>query len=420
MSSQATGKKILVVDDEKDILWPLQEFLQDEELQTQVLTALSGEEALEILVRERIDLVITDIRMPGISGLDLLVEIKNRFPYTAVIVMTAFPSREFKREALLKGGVHFVEKPFDIKAVREKVLLTLRQEGRFRGLLAGVSLADIIQIKCLSGITGALGVRDGARRGIIFFSQGEISHALCEQLDGEEAFYEIMAFSQGNLDTLLTAEIPVRTIFSSHVALLMEAARRQDEYQATAVGVNPAVAEPDLMTTFPGGAIKAPDLAGVSGYLYGQLLRGFRKLAGYRASAVVDSGGQALAEDCADAQCDLVALAAEVSEFFRIANAGVHEIGLDACQEAVLGAGEGMMIVREGGGDDSSCLVIALFDASGNQARVRLEMKKIVSTLNGPQDLSRVQDNCRGSEHPGSFHQKEDHRMYARTEMGLS
>ncbi|NTV15590.1 MAG: response regulator [Desulfobulbaceae bacterium] len=389
MSNRTTGKKILVVDDEKDILWPLQAFLLDEELRTLVLTAASGEEALVILGREPIDLVITDIKMPGISGLDLLVEIKNRYPYTAVMVMTAFPSMEFKREALLKGGVDFVEKPFDIKAVREKALGALRQGGQFRGFLSGISLADVIQIKCMSGVTGSLGVRDGASRGMIFFSEGEIVHALSDQLDGEAAFYEIMAFGQGQLDTVLTKEIPARTIFQSPVAMLMEASRRQDEEQA-------ATAERGEVAGLAGEVDLHPDRVGFSGYLYRQLLRGFRRFDGYRASAVVGRGGQVLAEDCAQGPCDLAILGAEISGFFRLADAGLLEIGLEGCNEAVLGTGEGMMIVREGGGPNSGCLVIALFAAAGNQARVRLEMKKIVTTLNGQMAAAGQQDTCSG------------------------
>jgi len=84
--------------------------------------------------------------------------------------MSAFPTTEFKREALLKGGMYFVEKPFDIKAVREKVLDALRDHEQFRGILSGISLSDVIQVKCMSGVTGALRVSEGGRQGVIFFS----------------------------------------------------------------------------------------------------------------------------------------------------------------------------------------------------------------------------------------------------------
>lgn len=391
MSMEKAGKKILVVDDEQDILWPLQEFLVDDELETQVMSASSGEEALEKLARERIDLVITDIKMPGISGLDLLVEIKNRFPYIKVVVMTAFPSTEFKRETLLKGGMLFVEKPFDIKAVREKVLGALRDSEWFRGIVSGISLSDVIQIKCMSGVTAALRVSHGGSHGVIFFQDGEIIHALCGQLEGEEAFYQIMAFSQGQLDTVRLLEMPERSISLPYFALLMEGSRRQDEKQAAGDEDGPANSV---------GAPVATDQVGLPACLYGQLLGGFRKLTGYRASAVVGYGGQPLAEDSVEPGCDLAPFGVGIGGFFRSAHEGVNKIGLERCSEAVLGSREEMVTIRcTGDGTDDDCLVIALFDTSGNQARVRMEMKKIVSTLNERKSPFRREGSFPAGEH---------------------
>ena len=98
VGAQDKMKKILIVDDEEDMIWSLQQNINNELLQVEIFTAPSGEEALPILNGNHIDLVLSDIRMPGMSGLDLLLEIKNRFPYTQVIIMTAFPSNEFKNE----------------------------------------------------------------------------------------------------------------------------------------------------------------------------------------------------------------------------------------------------------------------------------------------------------------------------------
>ena len=188
-------KKILIVDDEEDMIWSLQKNLNHESLKANILTASSGEEALKVLDENPVDLIITDIKMPGISGLDLLVEVKNRFPNTGVIVMTAYPSPEYKNEAMDKGGLHYIEKPFDINELRKIVKDALKETNLFQGTVAGVELSDIIQLNCLSKTTTALAVKTADDEGIIYFDKGNIVHAACNGIVGEEAFYELLSSS---------------------------------------------------------------------------------------------------------------------------------------------------------------------------------------------------------------------------------
>ena len=72
-------KSVLIVDDEEDMIWSLQKNLPTENLQVTIFTASSGEEALSILEETKIDLIVTDIRMPGISGIDLLIIARNKY-----------------------------------------------------------------------------------------------------------------------------------------------------------------------------------------------------------------------------------------------------------------------------------------------------------------------------------------------------
>ncbi|HIJ79801.1 MAG: response regulator [Desulfobulbaceae bacterium] len=225
-------KKILIVDDEEDMIWSLQKNLNHESLKVDIITASSGEEALKILAANPVDLIITDIKMPGISGLELLVEVKNRYPKTGVIVMTAYPSPEYKNEALAKGGLHYIEKPFDINELRKIIKRVLKETSLFKGTVAGVELSDIIQLNCLSKTTTALAVNTADHEGIIYFDKGDIVHAACNGRVGEEAFYTILCFEGGTLETRKHANPPPRTINQHSEALLMEGARRMDEAKA--------------------------------------------------------------------------------------------------------------------------------------------------------------------------------------------
>ncbi len=104
-------ENILIVDDEKNYHTIIGEILQDEGYTS--LTASSGMEALDILNNDLIDLVLTDVKMPGMSGIQLLEKIKEINPDIPVIIMTAYGSVEKAVEAMHKGAYTFILKPFE-------------------------------------------------------------------------------------------------------------------------------------------------------------------------------------------------------------------------------------------------------------------------------------------------------------------
>jgi len=102
---------ILIVDDEKNYLRVLSAVLEDEGYE--ILTALSGQEALEIQKASDLDLVLTDMKMPGMDGIKLLENIKAIDPDLPVIMMTAHGTVDKAVEAMQKGAYSYILKPFD-------------------------------------------------------------------------------------------------------------------------------------------------------------------------------------------------------------------------------------------------------------------------------------------------------------------
>jgi two-component system response regulator HydG len=111
---------ILIVDDDRANLTSLERIFLREDLE--VLVAHNGKEALEILRRQQVGVCLTDLMMPGVSGLDLLRAAKKVSPETEVILMTAFGTVEKAVEAMRDGAWDFVTKPFKriqiVRAVR--------------------------------------------------------------------------------------------------------------------------------------------------------------------------------------------------------------------------------------------------------------------------------------------------------------
>lgn len=119
---------ILCVDDEEHIVNSLKRVLRRED---NVLTATSGEDALEILRREDIDLLITDMRMPGMTGADLLAEVSRLKLDPARILLTGYTDVELLKNAINEGGLdRFLRKPWG----NEELLSAVRQELDRRAL----------------------------------------------------------------------------------------------------------------------------------------------------------------------------------------------------------------------------------------------------------------------------------------------
>jgi two-component system response regulator PilR (NtrC family) len=122
--------KILVVEDEKSMRDLLGLMLRKEGYS--VATADSALQAKQLLESgESFELVISDVSMPGMSGLDLLREIRRIAPETAVVIMTAYGTKQTAIEALNEGASYYVEKPFDLDEMKAVVDKTLRQSELF-------------------------------------------------------------------------------------------------------------------------------------------------------------------------------------------------------------------------------------------------------------------------------------------------
>ncbi len=222
-------KRVLVVDDEADMLWMLQRNLNKGMDNVEILAAESGEEALAILSDKEVNLVVTDINMPGMNGLDLLVEITNRYPHTGVIIMTAYPSNTYENQAMLSGSLRFIEKPFDINVMRKIVQDTLKSGEGFQGTVDGIELMDIVQFNGLARATSALKIKTDDHEGMIFFKNGNVVHAMCDSESGENAFFKMLSFQGGSLQNIRGVEPPVMSIRKGLESLLLEAANRSDE-----------------------------------------------------------------------------------------------------------------------------------------------------------------------------------------------
>jgi len=122
--------KILVVDDERIICAGCEKILG--EAGYQVKTTLSARKALEMLKEEPFDIVITDIKMPELSGIELLEIIRKEYPEITVIVITGYSTVETAVEAMKLGAFDYLPKPF----TSDQVTLVIKRAVERKNLLA--------------------------------------------------------------------------------------------------------------------------------------------------------------------------------------------------------------------------------------------------------------------------------------------
>jgi DNA-binding response OmpR family regulator len=108
--------RVLIIEDDEEMRSLLKDFFVEEGFETDSVS--NGYDALGVLTKKVFDLVVTDIRMPGLTGLDILPRIKNIQPEVAIIVITAFGTEEVRRKAFERGANAYLEKPIHFQELR--------------------------------------------------------------------------------------------------------------------------------------------------------------------------------------------------------------------------------------------------------------------------------------------------------------
>ena len=120
--------RILIIEDDEEMRSLLEDVLDEEGFKTE--SASNGSEGLRKLSKESFDLILTDIRMPGLTGLDILPVIKRLQPEASVIVITAFGNEEIHRRSVEKGAAGYLEKPIHMDKLKTLVHEMVSSKGK--------------------------------------------------------------------------------------------------------------------------------------------------------------------------------------------------------------------------------------------------------------------------------------------------
>src|SRR5215212_3280046 len=153
-STVATRSKILLIDDDQDFLEVYWEILKTRPSGPEVHTASSGPRALALLESEKFNLMIVDLNMPKMDGLQVIAIARRKYPQLKIVVWTCIADEQFRARAYGMGVDQYWQKPGseqDRQHLVDSVESLLQREiqGGFRGVQSK-SLVDLIQLECLS------------------------------------------------------------------------------------------------------------------------------------------------------------------------------------------------------------------------------------------------------------------------------
>jgi CheY-like chemotaxis protein len=203
--------------------------------QPEVHVSNSGARAIALLESEPFSLLITDLRMPKMDGLQVLAIVRRKYPQLRIIVLTGVLDEEYRSRAYALGVDMFWQKPGngeEFKLFNDCVESLLDREvhgvGGFRGMQSK-SLVDLIQLECLSQSSAVLHISRGGVSGRIWVQEGQIIDASAASFTGEEAFKEILSWKSGNFELKPAEPDHPRMIHHSAHGLLLDSAQALDE-----------------------------------------------------------------------------------------------------------------------------------------------------------------------------------------------
>jgi len=242
--------KILLLDDDPDLLEMYRELLAQLPSKPDIHTAISGPRGMALLEAHPFRLLICDLKMPKMDGLQVLSIVRRKYPALRTVVLTSVADEQFRSRVYALGVDLFWQKPaseHETKLFLECIesLLGRESEPGFRGVQSK-SLVDLIQLECISQSSSTLRITNGPLTGKIWINNGDLIDAETDGARAEEAFQKILAWKAGSFETLPADPARPRTIFKSYNALLLESAQAIDESRSGQIAGTPPGAAPRL------------------------------------------------------------------------------------------------------------------------------------------------------------------------------
>lgn len=233
-----------------------------------VVTANTGSQAIEALRTSKVDLVLTDLQMPEMSGFELLTWLVSNRPEIPIFTMTAYPDAESVDRLDELGAIECFTKPLDIAVVLQRVSLALN-EG-VGGRVRNIGLPAFLQLVEMERKTCVLTIESEGRIGQLHVDEGVLVDARTEDLRGDTAALRIVAWPSPAITIRVGRGVKHRTVERPLAFLVLEAMRQHDERRRTDTAIQRVAGR--SRSSFPLGASTDAETIAVIDYPTGKVL----------------------------------------------------------------------------------------------------------------------------------------------------
>ncbi|MBN1931392.1 MAG: response regulator [Desulfobacterales bacterium] len=385
--------KVLIVDGDQDNLNKLKAGLNNLH-QFKVLTASDGQEAIDLLQRERISVFVTDINTPKVDGLELLAYMTQNHPATPCIIMSEYGKPWFKKRKGQEELLYHIEKPTDLGVLTSSIFvgLNLKDEGaNFKGMSLSTFL-PLIELECR---TCRLEVKSNTKgKGYLYFKEGILIDAHYNDLNGEEAALKMADWEDIELKF---AELPIRRINKRRVktdlmdivqatwlqdeTIIEEQEKIDSEITDKNVSLFDEKEKVDLLKNTNKIDYKPLRKEAIEPILTA-CIKELRAIKGYLSVGIMNCDGAVLAHDSIDETIDLNRLGSAFNTIFKLSDETSAKQGLDQCRELTIHTPQRIILIL--GPERSAQInfqIIGVMSQDGNWFFMKFLLEKIVSKL---------------------------------------
>ena len=226
------AKKLLLVDDEEFFLEGLKEGLEKHKNIFTTDICFSVDDAVKRIKKRKYDLIVSDMRMPNKSGLDLFIYLSKKKYKGGFIVMTAYGTDELLVKVRKMGGIEVLLKPFKLDWFSKHILAYFSEELETFERLDSIDLRSLIEIVNLEKKSVGISVEIGDKKGCLYFKAGEIINAEFDDKGGEDAAIYILRNGKEKFSIQKKSK-DMEEIISKSIFKLFQISQREDSSEVS-------------------------------------------------------------------------------------------------------------------------------------------------------------------------------------------